>query len=243
MTDRICCEPNCNRPAAKGNTPRCGSCHHRWQKAHGKKHTVTCAMCGRDFQTHRVRSKRPCCSVECRRKLTQPEMAKASAAAAARRRRDKYGVAVVLYVKPKRTWAPTQTRGRATWRSGPCKVCGKHYTTWNIDVTCSPECHAVRHREARAVHKARRRARKRNAYRADVYRKDVFEADGYRCHICGKKTDSTKEAPHPMAPTIDHLIPLAKGGTHEPINCRTAHFICNSRKGDRGGGDQLLLIA
>jgi len=50
--------------------------------------------------------------------------------------------------------------------------------------------------------------------------------------------------PHPLAPTIDHLIPLADGGSDSPANVATAHFLCNSTKGERhgGGGDQLTLI-
>ncbi|WP_353962043.1 HNH endonuclease [Mycolicibacterium houstonense] len=94
----------------------------------------------------------------------------------------------------------------------------------------------------RRAHEERKRARKAGAYVEPVYRKRVFNRDGYRCHLCGKKTDQTKKVPHPKAPTLDHIIPLASGGTHEPSNCRCACFLCNSLKGDRGGGEQLLLI-
>ncbi|WML63644.1 HNH endonuclease signature motif containing protein [Rhodococcus sp. AH-ZY2] len=71
----------------------------------------------------------------------------------------------------------------------------------------------------------------------------MFERDGWRCHICGQKVNRKAKAPHPKAATIDHVIPLARGGTHEPINCRCAHFLCNALKRDTGCGDQLLLIA
>lgn len=30
--------------------------------------------------------------------------------------------------------------------------------------------------------------------------------------------------------------------THEPANCATAHYQCNSAKGDRDAGEQLALI-
>ncbi|WP_227979969.1 HNH endonuclease [Nocardia spumae] len=66
--------------------------------------------------------------------------------------------------------------------------------------------------------------------------------DGYRCHICRRNTDRSKVVPHPKAPTIDHLIPLSLGGTHEPANVATACFLCNSRKGAIGAGDQLALL-
>lgn len=88
----------------------------------------------------------------------------------------------------------------------------------------------------------RRNARKRKAYVADVNRQAIYERDGWRCHLCGKKVKRHAAAPHPLAPTLDHVIPLARGGTHEPANVATAHFLCNSRKGAGGSGEQLMLI-
>jgi len=38
------------------------------------------------------------------------------------------------------------------------------------------------------------------------------------------------KAPHPLSMSIDHIIPLSRGGTHEPDNVQLAHFICNSIK-------------
>jgi 5-methylcytosine-specific restriction endonuclease McrA len=48
--------------------------------------------------------------------------------------------------------------------------------------------------------------------------------------------------PEPLAPTIDHIIALANGGTHEPTNVQCAHFICNATKGAREQ-QQLVLTA
>ena len=75
-----------------------------------------------------------------------------------------------------------------------------------------------------------------------MYRQKVFERDHWVCQLCRRKVNRTATAPHPKAPVIDHVIPLNKGGTHEPANVQCAHFICNSIKGDRGGGEQLALI-
>lgn len=88
----------------------------------------------------------------------------------------------------------------------------------------------------------RRRARLKNAFIEDVNRLEVFLADGYKCYLCGEKTDPSKSHPHPKAPTIDHVIPLNKGGLHERANCRTACARCNSAKQDRGGGEQFALV-
>lgn len=74
--------------------------------------------------------------------------------------------------------------------------------------------------------------------------KRVFARDGWRCQICWRKVNPTAKVPNSRAATIDHIVPLSIGGTHEPINCQTACFSCNSLKGDRHGyGDQLRLIA
>jgi 5-methylcytosine-specific restriction endonuclease McrA len=81
----------------------------------------------------------------------------------------------------------------------------------------------------------------KDAYVADVNRLQIFKRDRLICHICGKKTDPRKSAPHPKAPTIDHVIPLARGGTHEPSNVRLACRSCNCGKAHRGGGEQFAL--
>lgn len=124
-----------------------------------------------------------------------------------------------------------------------CATCSKLFACQYTRRTCSPTCAKTHDAEARRQAKSRRRAVKRNAFVANVSPQKVFERDGWKCHLCGKAINRKAAVPHPKAPTIDHVIPLASGGTHEPLNCRAAHFLCNSLKGDRGGGEQLLLVA
>lgn len=75
-----------------------------------------------------------------------------------------------------------------------------------------------------------------------VYRSKIFERDGWRCQLCRKPVRRTAVVPHPLAPTLDHIVPLAAGGLHEPANVQTAHFICNSVRG-AGGVAQLRAFA
>jgi 5-methylcytosine-specific restriction endonuclease McrA len=51
-----------------------------------------------------------------------------------------------------------------------------------------------------------------------------------------------KSVPHATAPVIDHVIPLAAGGSDLRVNVQLAHYLCNARKGAAGGGEQLALI-
>jgi 5-methylcytosine-specific restriction endonuclease McrA len=53
------------------------------------------------------------------------------------------------------------------------------------------------------------------------------------CIICDEQVDLKAIAPDPNAPTIEHYIPLHRGGEHSYANCGLAHFICNSRKTDK----------
>lgn len=123
-----------------------------------------------------------------------------------------------------------------SWTCGSCgKACTRKPVRGQRPKYCSAQC-----QERAAGH--RRRARLAGAFVEDVSRSDVFEADGYRCYLCGRMTDKTKSVPHPKAPTIDHVLPLNKGGTHERANCRTACFRCNVKKQDRGGGEQFALV-
>lgn len=131
------------------------------------------------------------------------------------------------------------TAGRPAWVAGFCADCGSAFVDrWQADMSsryCSDAC-------ARRAGKARRRAVKRDAYVAPVNRQAIFRRDRFRCHLCNRKVRVDRQPPDPLAATIDHVVPLAKGGTHEPANARTAHFLCNSIKGDRGGGEQLTLM-
>jgi 5-methylcytosine-specific restriction endonuclease McrA len=73
---------------------------------------------------------------------------------------------------------------------------------------------------------AKRRRRAKRAARTEPYRDaDIFLRDAGICQICLEPVTSD--------PTIDHIIPLSKGGFDCPANVQLAHRSCNSRKGGR----------
>lgn len=54
------------------------------------------------------------------------------------------------------------------------------------------------------------------------------------CGICGRPVDFNLKPPHPLSPTVDHIIPIAKGGHPSDIsNLQLAHWICNREKSDK----------
>ncbi|MCC9712063.1 HNH endonuclease [Streptomyces sp. MNU76] len=92
--------------------------------------------------------------------------------------------------------------------------------------------YSSRYREKRKVYAKNRRARKREAYVEDVDPRYIFERDGWRCQICGKKVRRDVDPRHRLAPSVDHVIPLAAGGVHSNANAQCAHYGCNSSKQD-----------
>lgn len=53
------------------------------------------------------------------------------------------------------------------------------------------------------------------------------------CALCGKPVDKGLKYPHPLSATVDHIIPLAKGGTNAADNLQLAHWTCNRQKSDK----------
>lgn len=93
---------------------------------------------------------------------------------------------------------------------------------------CSERCNS-------AAHNATRKASWKIGGRQErVSRAYIIDRDGSRCHACGKKCK-------PEEIHLDHLVPLARGGTHAPENIRVACARCNlSRRAE--GESQLLLL-
>lgn len=71
----------------------------------------------------------------------------------------------------------------------------------------------------------------------------VFARDAWRCQICGDKTpERLRGKGKPKSPTLDHRVPLARGGRHTYENCQCACLDCNTKKGDRGNTGQMTLF-
>jgi endogenous inhibitor of DNA gyrase (YacG/DUF329 family) len=132
-----------------------------------------------------------------------------------------------------------------------CKICGNEFIPEYGNkkrLFCSMACKIKGLKIERQKHhkegNRRRRAIKRGATIEYFKTNEIYERDGWICGICGKPVKRGTQCPHPLSPTLDHIVPLAAGGTHERKNVQCAHFICNSTKGSGCAphGDQLRLM-
>jgi 5-methylcytosine-specific restriction endonuclease McrA len=225
------CGAECQRQAVRGQRPK--YCERRECRPKILS-DQRCECCGNQLRSDYRRY----CSTMCR----QRDRAAVKSAAQAARRRDTARAKAALAADG------TVAGSTWTWSAGLCDICRRPFVVRTKSPTspriarCSARCSSLRRANMRRAAKLRRRAAKRDAYIANVSPRKIYERDRWRCHLCRRVVRRSAVVPHPLAPTIDHVIPLAQGGTHEPANCATAHYRCNNTKGARGSGEQLALI-
>lgn len=86
--------------------------------------------------------------------------------------------------------------------------------------------------DQRAARHYARRALTKGAPEAEIFvYREVYERDDWLCGICRTAVDETLTWPDPQSASLDHVVPLSKGGTHTLDNVQCAHLVCNLQKG------------
>lgn len=111
-----------------------------------------------------------------------------------------------------------------------CANCKKLFITHSAKLlNCSSEC--INEWQKQQVRK--RRARMYSAKYVVFSYREVFERDEWECGICSEPIDPELEYPDGGSVSLDHVIPISRGGTHTPGNAQAAHLRCNLSKGNR----------
>jgi 5-methylcytosine-specific restriction endonuclease McrA len=125
---------------------------------------------------------------------------------------------------------------RGTPEIRQCIRCSTAFETWERRIVCSAECK----QESRRHNEYKRTSRKKNAVYENFTAREIFERDAWRCQLCFRAVNRKAKWPHPKFPTIDHIVPLAKGGSHTRLNVQCAHLECNLRKSAKSMGQLRL---
>lgn len=116
-----------------------------------------------------------------------------------------------------------------------CKWCEKVFSTTNQkNKCCSKECskkHANYLKNIRKDH--RYKIAKNNGKYEDITLAKLYEKDKGICYLCGKHLILNDAYNRPEAPTIEHVIPISKGGTNTWNNVKLACRHCNNLKGTK----------
>lgn len=126
-----------------------------------------------------------------------------------------------------------EEKEQAKWHE--CPVCGEMTKRPKY---CSDKC------QAKALNKTHEIRRDRKIKGAlvdkDITLQRLYERDHGVCYLCGEVCDwEDKEERNGIIicgnryPSIDHVVPLARGGEHSWQNVKLAHRICNALKGDK----------
>jgi 5-methylcytosine-specific restriction endonuclease McrA len=111
-----------------------------------------------------------------------------------------------------------------------CKQCGIQYTSLREGGTlyCSQRCVSKYAKKNR--HHIARSSRKIGGGFSDV---DVFKAAKWKCKICGIKVHQATGQHSETQATIDHIVPMSRGGLHVWGNVQCACQRCNASKSDK----------
>lgn len=121
-----------------------------------------------------------------------------------------------------------------------CEECGKtFYNPLPHALTCSDKCRRRRGNRVSRMHR-NNRYNERNLIDKDITLSKLYERDKGLCYICKEPCDYeditiTDEGHYIVGrtyPSIDHVIPISKQGTHSWGNVKLCHHYCNTIKRD-----------
>lgn len=209
------CKPVCVANGCQRKVLAKGLCkEHYRRKEHNGSISRTCLTCGKEFPIGATRG-RKYCSDECKPKCIVQDCADI----------------VEMDGHCPRHAAMLRKNGHLSNRTFTCVYCGETITRSygeryikNTRKVCT-ECAAVRKRDH------------------GWFRKKVIESGRAECGICGDDIDLALKWPDKASLSIDHIIPLALGGTNRESNLQPAHAGCNIQKGARIKPNESGLIA
>lgn len=194
---------------------------------------LRCKKCGTLFNRSMISVRKGACSCPTCRKMKQNKLREQREED--RRNKEKEKEEKRIRKEERRRELEAERERNRALRYHPCPVCGTMTTNQKY---CSSKC---RNKANNSAKDARRRKKIADAMvDKDITVMGLFRRDAGVCYICGGRCnaedftviDGTFIAGD-WYPSIDHVVPLAKGGLHSWDNVRLAHRRCNSIKSDK----------
>lgn len=189
---------------------------------------VSCPYCSKEFQQNRARL--TYCSKECARKANgELYHALAEPRRLEREKHRKLKIAKKGLIKDcgsvNKQISSMERRIELTKN---CIICGKKFIAKsNNNSCCSKKCS-----DKNANRQKEKRLYKNGKPDLTINLNALYIRDNGFCQICGKHIDFNCDPNSDFYPSIDHIIPIAKGGLHKWDNVQLACRKCNYLKGD-----------
>lgn len=125
--------------------------------------------------------------------------------------------------------------------SKECIQCGNGFDTQhNGTLYCSDRC-SNRFHSKRSINKRYKLAKQNGEIDWSISLEKLIRKENNRCYLCGEDCNSNDYiildngtiVTGKTYPSIEHVVPISKGGTHTWDNVRLAHRYCNSKKGNK----------
>lgn len=195
------------------------------------KDVKVCKYCGKEFIEHRLYLPNMYCSHECQ-VAEKKRLAVIHQEELTRKKQEAERVRLMKKVTQlvKKTLKEKQ---KEIDRTCECPECGKIFEGTGVQGGkryCSDAC---RKRKQNRGHD--RRLNRCNIRDNSITLKKLYERDGGVCQICGAKLSFSGDPNSDEYPSIDHIIPISKGGDHVWNNVQLACRRCNTEKSDNLG--------
>lgn len=209
-------------------------CKSKYMKSSIKEILCSCIVCNSEFISKRINSKY--CSKECQKKWEKDNPRNIFKC-------KQCGKEFKSNFKNQKFCSIECTnKSKAIYPIVICEHCGKEF---RLDIRqagrfCSRQCflnhigaepweRKIKIRDITHI----RRAKKLKVKYENIKVEEIFKKDNWICKICGEPVDKYLGYPNSMSATLDHIIPLSKGGTHTYNNVQLAHLICNIKKSNK----------
>lgn len=115
---------------------------------------------------------------------------------------------------------------------GHCKT--TFVTTNQQQIYCKEQCKRDYKRKQRDDNE------KKLATKTQSFKRKLYFKDEGLCGVCAEPVLLSDKYPNPRSLSIDHIVPLSKGGSHALYNLQITHWICNVNKGDSTLGNDYV---